>query len=196
MSHSNQTNQITQTAAVAFVAACSIAAFHVIKSKSSLPREHPKPKRGVNWESFGFGLNGVRTKLMWLNCIQVESQKERECSEKYSASDKKCLVPLRDLNMSPTATVLNYGQALFEGVKATRLANGSIAIFRPERNAERMAKGATRFLMPAVPTEVFLHAVDAVVRGNAEWVPPTGKGALYVRPLLMGTGEGDRKSVV
>jgi branched-chain amino acid aminotransferase len=85
--------------------------------------------------------------------------------------------------------VLNYGQALFEGMKAFRREDGSIAMFRPERNALRMQDGARRFFLPPVPTDVFVQAADAVVRANARWVPPFGKGALYLRPLLMGTGE-------
>jgi branched-chain amino acid aminotransferase len=93
------------------------------------------------------------------------------------------------LQISPTATVLNYGQALFEGMKAFRRVDGSIAMFRPERNALRMQQGARRFLLPPVPTDIFVQAADAVVRANARWVPPFGKGALYLRPLLMGTGE-------
>lgn len=93
------------------------------------------------------------------------------------------------LEISPAATVLNYGQALFEGAKAFRREDGSIAMFRPERNALRMQQGAERFLLPPVPTDTFLKAAEAVVRANARWVPPFGKGALYLRPLLMGTGE-------
>lgn len=187
-----ESGQASSVAAIALFAACSVAAFQVIKATrpSSSPGEHPKPKSGVDWESFGFGLNGVRTDSMWLNRVQAESGKELEGPPKYSSSDKQCLVPLGDLRLSPTATVLNYGQALFEGIKASRRTDGSIAIFRPEKNAERMGKGAARFLMPPIPTDVFIHAVDSVVRANARWVPPHGKGALYLRPLLMGTGEG------
>jgi branched-chain amino acid aminotransferase len=42
--------------------------------------------------------------------------------------------------------------------------------------------------MPPVPEEIFLSAVEQVVAANARWVPPTGKGALYIRPVLWGTG--------
>lgn len=184
--------QQASASTIAILAVCGVAAFHAIKATSSATKkgEHPEPKSGVDWESFSFGLNGVRTEKMWLDRVQVEAGKELEGPSKYSSSDKKCLVPLGDLTLSPTATVLNYGQALFEGVKASRRADGSIAIFRPEKNAERMAKGAARFLMPTIETDVFIHAVDSVVRANAQWVPPHGKGALYLRPLLMGTGEG------
>jgi branched-chain amino acid aminotransferase len=146
----------------------------------------------VDWDSFGFGLN-ARTHYMWLDRVSVDSGKEKEAALAYSSKDCQCLVPLGNLQLSPTATVLNYGQALFEGLKACRRADGSIAIFRPSKNAQRMASGAVRFLMPAVPEQVFVRAVEAVVRvvrANAQWVPPHGKGALYLRPLLMGTGEG------
>ncbi len=93
-----------------------------------------------------------------------------------------------DLSMSPAAGVLNYGQGLFEGTKAQHAADGSIVLFRPDRNASRMREGARRLGIPPVPEEMFLDAVRAAVRENARWVPPIGKGALYVRPLLMGSG--------
>ena len=93
-----------------------------------------------------------------------------------------------NLSMSPASGVLNYGQGLFEGTKAQRAADGSIVLFRPDRNATRMQEGARRLGMPPVPEEMFLDAIRRAVRENARWVPPMGKGALYVRPLLMGSG--------
>jgi branched-chain amino acid aminotransferase len=176
--------------AIHFLVAFSIAAVQVTAgSASDTPSGHAPPRRNVDWESFGFGLN-ARTEYMWLDRVSVDLGKEEEAVVAYSSKESQCLVPLGNLELSPTATVLNYGQALFEGLKASRRADGSIAIFRPQNNARRMANGAARFLMPAVPEEVFVRAVDAVVRANAQWVPPHGKGALYLRPLLMGTGEG------
>ena len=94
----------------------------------------------------------------------------------------------QDLSISPAAGVLNYGQGLFEGMKAQRAADGSIVLFRPERNAKRMQDGASRLGIPVVPEEMFLDAVRRTVLENTRWVPPMGKGALYVRPLLMGSG--------
>ncbi|CAK9071783.1 unnamed protein product [Durusdinium trenchii] len=86
------------------------------------------------------------------------------------------------------ATVLNYGQGIFEGLKAFRTSKGRTVLFRPEKNAQRMASGAERFLMPPVPKELFLEMCYEAVRANADWVPPEGKGSLYLRPLLMGSG--------
>ncbi len=93
-----------------------------------------------------------------------------------------------DITISPAAGVLNYGQGLFEGMKAQRAADDSIVLFRPERNAMRMQEGAKRLGIPPVPEEMFLDAVKQAVLENLRWVPPMGKGALYVRPLLMGSG--------
>ena len=93
-----------------------------------------------------------------------------------------------DLSMSPAAGVLNYGQGLFEGMKAQHAADGSIVLFRPDLNASRMQRGARRLGIPPVPEEMFLDAVHAAVRENSRWVPPMGKGALYIRPLLLGSG--------
>jgi len=92
------------------------------------------------------------------------------------------------ITVSPAAQVLNYGQSIFEGMKAQRSPDGNILLFRPTENAARLAAGAARMSMPAVPEEVFVRGVEETVRANASYVPPHGKGTLYLRPLLMGTG--------
>ena len=73
-------------------------------------------------------------------------------------------------------------------MKAQRATDGSIVLFRPERNAKRMQSGASRLGIPVVPEEMFLDAVRQTVSENIRWIPPIGKGALYIRPLLMGSG--------
>jgi branched-chain amino acid aminotransferase len=90
--------------------------------------------------------------------------------------------------MEPSATVLNYGQGLFEGIKAYRTEKGRIVLFRPQKNGQRLGDGARRLMMPVVPQQLFLEACALVVKENAEWVPPVGAGALYLRPLLFGSG--------
>ena len=100
------------------------------------------------------------------------------------------IVPFGNLSLSPAATVLNYGQGLFEGMKAYRWESGKIAMFRPERNARRAAKSCNRLSMPEIPEELFLDAVKKVVRDNSDYIPNTTQGALYVRPIIFGSGEG------
>jgi len=98
------------------------------------------------------------------------------------------LKPYGKLEVSPAAQVLNYGQGIFEGMKARRCDNGEIVLFRPDKNAERFRAGAARLCMPEVPSADFVSAVKSVVKANKEHVPPGDKGSLYIRPLLLGTG--------
>lgn len=93
------------------------------------------------------------------------------------------------LKVPPQACALNYGQAMFEGMKARIGVDGKIRLFRPEANAARMASGAARFMMPAPSTELFIETVTKVVKANRDYIPPYGKGSLYIRPLLFGIGK-------
>ena len=92
------------------------------------------------------------------------------------------------LSLSPAAGVINYGQGLFEGMKARRAEDGRGLLFRPELNARRSQDGCKRLGMPVVPEEMFLDAVHLVVQENLRWLPPTGRGELYIRPLVFGSG--------
>nr|AKJ70938.1 transaminase [Aspergillus mulundensis] len=79
---------------------------------------------------------------------------------------------------------LNYGQQIFEGLKAFRTRSGRITLFRPDQNAARFARSARAVSIPPVPSHIFLEAVHAAVAMNSEFVPPLGSGAaLYIRPL-------------
>ncbi|XP_038701951.1 branched-chain amino acid aminotransferase 2, chloroplastic-like isoform X3 [Tripterygium wilfordii] len=93
-----------------------------------------------------------------------------------------------NIELSPSAGVLNYGQGLFEGLKAYMKEGGNILLFRPEENALRIRMGAERMCMPAPTVEQFVEAVKATVMANKRWVPFPRKGSLYIRPLLMGSG--------
>jgi branched-chain amino acid aminotransferase len=98
------------------------------------------------------------------------------------------LQPFQNLELSPAACVLNYGQGLFEGLKAYRANDGRILLFRPAMNAARLRNGCHRLSMPPVPEDIFLSAVHEVVSENADFIPPNNDGALYIRPLVFGSG--------
>ena len=94
------------------------------------------------------------------------------------------------LHLGESSPCLHYGQQAFEGLKAYRTKDGSVQLFRPDQNAERLQRTADRLLMPQVPTKMFIDAVKQVVRANEEYVPPYGSGGtLYIRPLLIGIGD-------
>jgi branched-chain amino acid aminotransferase len=82
------------------------------------------------------------------------------------------------LELDPSAMVLHYGQAIFEGLKAYRQPDGGVAIFRPEENAKRFNRSAARLAMPELPVELFLEAVDLLVDTDRAWVPtPRGRAS-------------------
>jgi branched-chain amino acid aminotransferase len=94
------------------------------------------------------------------------------------------LVPYAPLDIDPAAAGLHYGQVVFEGLKAFRQPDGSVALFRPGYNARRMRYSARRLLMPEVSDEVFLGGLAALVDAERASVPGEHGHALYVRPLL------------
>ncbi|XP_008785714.1 branched-chain-amino-acid aminotransferase 2, chloroplastic-like isoform X1 [Phoenix dactylifera] len=130
----------------------------------------------INWDDLGFGL--VPTDYMYvMKCSQDDTFSYGEVN-RYG-----------NLELSPSSGVLNYGQGLFEGLKAYRKGDGcGFLLFRPEENARRMQMGAKRMCMPSPSVDQFVNAVKQTVLANKRWVPPQGKGSLYLRPLLMGSG--------
>ncbi|KAJ1403681.1 Branched-chain amino acid aminotransferase II [Sesbania bispinosa] len=129
----------------------------------------------INWDGLGFGL--VQTDYMYVMKCSI--------ADKFSQGT---LIRYGNIELSPSAGILNYGQGIFEGLKAYRTEDGSILLFRPEENALRMKAGADRLCMPSPSIEQFVNAVKQTVLANKRWVPPPGIGSLYLRPLLMGTG--------
>ncbi|MEY4900021.1 MAG: putative branched-chain-amino-acid aminotransferase [Actinomycetota bacterium] len=82
---------------------------------------------------------------------------------------------------------LHYGQSIFEGLKAYRHEDGSIYTFRPEANALRFQRSATRLALPPVPTDLFIGAIETLVRQDQAWVPNDPDKSLYLRPLEFGS---------
>lgn len=95
------------------------------------------------------------------------------------------VVPLGTLPMHPASSVLHYGQEIFEGLKIYRHADGALYAFRPEMNARRLQRSAERLALPVVPEQLFLDAIDALVREDADWVPPGEGQSLYLRPYVI-----------
>ena len=91
--------------------------------------------------------------------------------------------PREPFQLDPACAVLHYAQEIFEGMKAYRLEDGSIAMFRPEENARRFAESAERMAMPVLPEDLFLEAVEELVKIDVDWIP-SGEGSLYLRPFM------------
>ena len=94
------------------------------------------------------------------------------------------LQPFAPLALSPATLALHYGQSAFEALKAYSMPDGAAALFRPERNAERMNESARRLAMPDLPVGAFELACALLVEADRGWVPRADGAALYVRPFL------------
>ncbi|WP_041138136.1 branched-chain amino acid aminotransferase [Beduini massiliensis] len=94
------------------------------------------------------------------------------------------ITPYEPIAMDPAAMVLHYAQETFEGLKAYRNPNGDILLFRPEMNARRMINSNARLCMPALPEEMFIEAVEAIVKYEQDWIPTAPDTSLYIRPFM------------
>ena len=92
--------------------------------------------------------------------------------------------PLTLIPTHPAAMALHYGQAIFEGMKATLGKDGTPLLFRPDQNAKRMNYSADRMGMPAFPEDLFVEALKQLVAIEKDWVPTQKGSALYLRPFM------------
>jgi branched-chain amino acid aminotransferase len=99
------------------------------------------------------------------------------------------IVPYGPISLAPAAMVFHYGQEIFEGLKGFRHPDGSVHLFRPERNAARLNRSARRMSMPDVPVDLQIEAMCKLVDRDRDWVPPP-EGSLYVRPTMIASEEG------
>jgi branched-chain amino acid aminotransferase len=93
--------------------------------------------------------------------------------------------PRAPLTLDPATAVLHYAQEIFEGLKAYRLADGTMALFRPEQNARRFQRSAKRLAMPELPEDMFLQACKQLVQVDKDWFPPVDGGSIYLRPFMI-----------
>lgn len=96
------------------------------------------------------------------------------------------LVQRSEIGLDPAASVLHYGQSIFEGLKAYRQPDGSIGVFRPEVNGARFQRSARRLALPELAVGDFLRSIDMLIEVDGAWVPSGAEQSLYLRPLMFG----------
>ena len=95
--------------------------------------------------------------------------------------------PYGPISLDPAASVLHYGQALFEGSKVFRGPTGRLRLFRVDAHAKRLNATAKRLCMPEIPEQLFADGIRGLVRLDADWVPHAPGSALYLRPFMFAT---------
>lgn len=129
----------------------------------------------IDWDNLGFDVVETRS-MYYATCHKNEEWKEGN------------IIPYGTIELSPAAGVLNYGQGVFEGTKAFRTMKDRVILFRPELNATRIGSSTRRLCIPEIGKDFFLNAIEQTLIDNIDYTPPKGKGSLYIRPIVWGTG--------
>lgn len=95
------------------------------------------------------------------------------------------IVPYGNIELSPAAMCLHYGQEVFEGLKAYRTSDGKIQLFRPQENFKRLNVSNERLVIPEIDVDFAVKALKELVEIEADWVPHTDGASLYIRPYII-----------
>ena len=95
------------------------------------------------------------------------------------------IVPYSSFVLDPACMVFHYGQAIFEGTKCYRRADGGLQLFRPADNLARMTRSALRMGIPALDEETALAGLKQLVLLEQDWVPHQEGTSLYIRPTII-----------
>jgi len=95
-------------------------------------------------------------------------------------------VPSDQLPLHPGAHVLHYASTCFEGLKAFRHEDGSIAIFRMDRNVARFAQSSQLLALPEIDAAHTTQMINQLVDRFRSEVP-AAPASMYIRPTHIGT---------
>lgn len=95
------------------------------------------------------------------------------------------IVPYGPLSLDPAAMCLHYGQEVFEGMKAYRAPDGSVVLFRPDKNMARLNLSNRRMCIPEIDEAFAVEAIKKLVEIEKDWIPNAKDTALYIRPFII-----------
>lgn len=105
------------------------------------------------------------------------------CDYRQGAWQTAQVMPFGDLTLSPTSLALHYGQTVFEGMKAFRMRDGRINLFRIHKHHERLSRSLDRMAMAIVPEAIFVEGLQQLITVDKDWIPAAPGTALYIRPF-------------
>ena len=125
---------------------------------------------GVDFENLTFG-------KIFTDHMFVSKYKNGE----WSSGEIK---PYENISISPSARVLHYGQAIFEGMKCFKSEQDELFLFRPEENFKRFNKSSVRLAIPEIDQNIFFNGLKELLMTDSEWVKKGIGNALYIRPFV------------
>lgn len=145
----------------------------VDSEKITVTNCHSSRLSTFNFESISFGK--VFTDHMF-SCDYIDGRWE-----------KPHVLPYGPMTLDPSARVFHYGQAVFEGMKAYKDAQGKVFLFRPDENFSRINISAKRLAIPEFPESYFFEGLKTLLRLDIDWIQPGIGNALYIRPFVIAT---------
>ena len=125
---------------------------------------------GVDFENLTFG-------KIFTDHMFISEYKNGE----WSSGEIK---PYENISISPSARVLHYGQAIFEGMKCFKSEQDELFLFRPEENFKRFNKSSVRLAIPEIDQNIFFNGLKELLMIDSEWVKKGIGNALYIRPFV------------
>lgn len=95
--------------------------------------------------------------------------------------------PYNEVSLYPSAMVLHYGQAIFEGIKAFKTEQGKIVVFRVEEYLNRFNRSADILCIPHIDVNLVKEGLFQLIDQDKAWVPGSKGTALYIRPVIVST---------
>ena len=99
------------------------------------------------------------------------------------------IVPYDKLSVSPGCMAIHYGQSIFEGAKAFLHDDNHVYGFRIDQNFKRLNQSAEILSMPAIPIEMQLAGLRALIQVDKQWMPTQPGSSMYIRPFMFATDD-------
>lgn len=106
------------------------------------------------------------------------------CHFRNGAWQAPDICPYKPLTLDPSSSVLHYGQAIFEGMKAFKDLQGQVWLFRPDENFKRFNRSSKRLQIPEIPESCFFDGLNKLLSLDQEWIKPGIGNSLYIRPFV------------
>lgn len=185
------------------------AAVNAIKFVNRLP---PAPQKGVEFATLPWNLN--LPEHHYYVHLTTDPASGWTLDHYDPKTDKGILTDVTDdeykslkhygqspLPLYPSTTSINYGTTIWEGLACRRSpTTGKALVFRPQMNYARFARGAHAMCLPPPSYELFMRGLQMVLQNNMHLLPPApeldpetgvplGGAKLYIRPMILGSGQ-------
>ena len=97
------------------------------------------------------------------------------------------ITPYQNLSLDPATCVFHYAFECFEGMKAYKCTDGSLRLFRPDKNMQRINKSAARIALPTFDGDSLISLIGTMCRMDQRFIPSEKGYSLYLRPTMIGT---------